>query len=214
MAKFKSTTAPPLPKLACIGTIANVEDTKASQKGTYNVTNIKIEARGGGMGTQFSLLTRPDWLVPDFTPDVELDGNEGAKFVYRTNIQNYSNSGPARLVALPGSEEKADLMVDDIFSSVVTEKDAESGLDVSYVPDDKLTAIIRKYTTGVTVGYILQQKMEDTGELDEKGKKIKIRTPNYELGELFYPSDKALAKYRKLAKDRPEDWRVGFDEAF
>ena len=55
--------------------------------------------------------------------------------------------------------------------------------------------------------------MEDTGELDEKGKKLKIRTGNYELGQLFYPEEGALKKYRKLAADKPDEWRVGFDSA-
>lgn len=214
MAKFGSISAPKLPKMACIGTIANVADTKASASGSYNVTNIAIEPRGGGYKSQFALLTRPDWLIPGFAPDVELDGNDGAKFVYRTNIQNYNNAGPSRLLGLAGSEEKAEKLVDDIFSSVTTQKDAETGSEFQVVPDDKLTAIIRKYTAGTTVGYVLVQKMEDTGEVDEEGKKIKIRTPNYELGELFFPSEKALVKYRKLAKDRPEDWRCAFDEAF
>lgn len=214
MAKFGSISAPKLPKMACIGTVANVADTKASASGNYNVTNISIEPRGGGYKTQFALLTRPDWVIPGFNPDVALDGNEGAKFVYKTNIQNYSNAGPSRLLGIAGSEEAADRMVDDIFASVTTQKDPESGEEISLVPDDKLTAAIRKHSANATIGYILVQKMEDTGEVDEEGKKVKVRTPNYELGELFYPSEKALQKYRKLAKDRPEDWRVAFDEAF
>ena len=213
MAKFGSISAPKLPKMACIGTVANVADTKASTSGNYNVTNISFEPRGGGIKANVALLTRPDWLVPGFNPDIAMDGNEGAKFVYKPNIQNYSNAGPSRLLGLAGSEEAAEKMVDDIFASVTTQKDPESGEEISLVPDDKLTAIIRKYANAATVGYILQQKMEDTGELDEEGKKIKVRTPYYELAELFYPSEKALQKYRKLAKDRPEDWRVAFDEA-
>lgn len=204
-------TAPALPKIACIGTIASVADSKVSQSGMYTVTNIKIEPRGGGLNTQFSLLTRGDWLVPGFNPDTELDGNEGAKFVYRANIQGYSGAGPTRLVGLTGSEEKADALVDEIFASVVTEKDDE-GNEFSHVPDEKLNALIRKYSANATVGYVLVQKLEDTGAVDENNKKIKIRTPNYEFGEFFFPSQKALDKYRKLAKDRPEDWRVGFDE--
>lgn len=214
MAKFGSISAPKLPKMACIGTIANVADTKASSSGSYNVTNISIEPRGGGYKSQFALLTRPEWMAPAFNPDIALDGNDGAKFVYRTNIQNYSNAGPSRLLGLAGSEEASEKLVDDIFSSVVTQKDPESGEEVSFIPDEKLTAVIRKYANAATIGYVLVQKMEDTGEVDEDGKKIKLRTPNYELGELFFPTEKALTKYRKLAKDRPEDWRVAFDEAF
>ncbi len=213
MSKFKSTSAPFLPRIACIGTIADVAESEPTRSGVYTGTNIKIEPRGGGLKTQFTLLTRGDWVTPGFDPDTELDGNEGAKFVYRTNIQGYNGAGPSRLLGLAGSPEKADQLVDEIFSAAVTEKDSE-GNEFTHVPDVKLNAIIRKYTANTVIGYVLVQKMEDTGAVDEAGKKIKIRTPYYELGELFYPTEKALTKYRKLAKDKPEDWRVGFDEAF
>jgi hypothetical protein len=57
----------------------------------------------------------------------------------------------------------------------------------------------------------MQQRREETDQVDENGKKKKILTNNYEFGEFFYPTDKALTKYRKLAEERPADWRVGFD---
>jgi len=81
------------------------------------------------------------------------------------------------------------------------------------VPEDSLTQIIRKYA-GV-VGYVLKQKEEDTGERDaETGRKITILTKFYEVDSLFYPDEKSLARFRKLAASKPDDWRVGFDEAF
>lgn len=212
MAKFNAISAPQLPSIACVGTIANIADTKPSESGAYNVTNVKIEPRGGGYGTQFSLLSRPEWLVPGFAPDVELEGNKSANFVYQTNIQGPPGSGISRLVGIAGSEEAADKMVDEIFAAVTTEND-EAGNAVSFVPDGKLDAAVRKYA-GKLIGYTLVQKKEDTGEVDAAGKKVKIRTGNYELGKLFFPTEDSLKRYRKLAKDRPEDWRVGFDEAF
>ena len=213
MAKFNAVSAPKLPNIACVGTVASIADTKPSESGAYNVTNIKIEPRGGGYATQFALLTRPEWLIPAFSPDVELEGNTSAQFVYQTNIQGPPNSGVSRLVGIAGSEEAADKLVDDIFAAVVTETDKD-GNAFSSVPDVQLTSAIRKHADGKLVGYTLVQKKEDTGEVDEKGKKIKIRTGNYELGKLFFPTEDSLKRYRKLAKERAEDWRVGFDEAF
>lgn len=210
MAKFSAVSAPKLPKLACVGEVTEVSDTKVSQKGTYNVTNIKVEPRGGGFKTQFSLLTRPEWLAPGFKPDVELDGQSGPLFVYKTNIQGPPGGGVSRLIGLAGSEEKSESLVDDIFSAA-TDIPAEDGSYLG-VPSTALDSAIRKHA-GV-VGYVLTQKMEDTGEVDEEGKKIRIRTQNYELDQLFFPTPEALKKYRRLAAERPEDWRVGFDEAF
>lgn len=212
MAKFTAVSAPKLPKIACIGTVANVADTKPSESGAYNVTNIGLEPRGGGFKTQFALLTRPEWLVPGFSPDVELEGNDSAKFVYRTNIMGPQGSGVSRLLGIAGSEDASEALVDDIFASVETTKD-ETGNTYSYVGEEKLTSVIRKHATR-PVGYILTQKMEDTGEKDEEGRKVKIRTSNYELGQLFYPSESSLKRYRKLAAEKPDEWKVGFDEAF
>ena len=215
MAQFRTPNAQKLPRLACIGTIADIQDTKVSKSGAYNVTNIKIEPRGGGHGSQFSLLTRPEWLAPGFNPDVELEGNNSATFVYSKNICGPKGSGLASIIGIAGSEEAAGKMVEDIQSAVETEKD-ENGTTVSFVPDAKLDAILKR-NIGNTVGYVLSQKQEDTGETEEvdgKIRKVKIRTNNYELSDLFFPTEAALKKYRKLAAERPDDWRVGFDEAF
>ncbi len=213
MAKFTAGSAPKLPNLACVGTIAAIADTKASAKGVYNVTNIAIEPNGGGYGAKFSFLSRPEWFTPGFTPDVEFEGNSGAMFVYTRNIQGPPGSGVSILMGLPGTEAKAEALVDDIFASVETIKDAD-GNSVALLPDAKLDSILRKHTGSIPVGYILKQKQEDTGEVDEKGKKVKIRTSNYELDRLFYADEASLKRYRKLAADRPEDWKVAFDEAF
>ncbi len=212
MSGFKAASAPKLPKIACIGEISSVADTKASQSGAYNVTTIKIEPRGGGFGTTFSLLTRPEWLTPGFSPDVDLEGNNSALFVYRTNIAGPSGSAVGRIQGITGSEENASALAAELYSAATTVKD-EDGNEHQVCPDAALDAAIRKFV-GTTVGYVLQQRMEDTGEVDENGRKVKVRTNNYELGDLFFPSPKALDKYRKLASERPEDWRVGFDEAF
>ena len=213
MAQFRTPNAQKLPKLACIGTIADIQDTKVSKSGAYNVTNVIIEPRGGGYKSRFSLLTRPEWLTPNFNPDVELEGNSSATFVYSKNIAGPKGSGLAYIQGIAGSEEAASSLVENIFAAVKTEKDKETGAEVSYVADGDLDAILKRFIGG-TVGYILAQKEEDTGELDENQKKIKIRTNNYELSDLFFPTEAALKKYRKLAAERPDDWRVGFDEAF
>jgi len=211
MALFKAASAPKLPRIACIGVVTDVADTKISQKGVYNVTNITIEPRGGGYPTKFALLTRPEWLTPGYDPDVELAGQPGPAFVYKTNIMAASDSGPSRLIGLAGNLEKANVLVDKIMAGTTSVEDAD-GNAVSIVPDEILDAALRT-CIGTTVGFVLQQKLEDTGTVDENQKKVKIRTSNYEFGEFFFADDKALAKYRRLAKERPEDWRVGFDEA-
>ncbi len=213
MAQFRTPNAPALPKIACIGTIAEIGDTKVSQSGAYNVTKIVVEPRGGGYKTTFSLLTRPEWLTPNFNPDVELEGNKSATFVYSKNIQGPKGAGLAIIQGLAGSEEGAGKLVDSIFSAVKVEKDKDTGVDVAFVPDSALDAILKQYV-GTTIGYVLGQKAEDTGEVDEAGKKLKIRTNTYELSDLFFPTEAALKKYRKLATERPDDWRVGFDDAF
>jgi len=212
MSGFKAASAQKLPKIACIGEIASVADTKASQSGAYNVTTIKIEPRGGGFGTTFSLLTRPEWLTPGFEPDVELAGDNSRLFVYRSNIAGPSGGAIGRIQGITGSPEAASALAASLFSAATTVKDDE-GNEHTVCPDAALDAALKVYV-GTTVGYVLQQKMEDTGEVDENGKKIKVRTNNYELGDLFFPTEKSLEKYRKLANDRPDDWRVGFDEAF
>lgn len=213
MGKFQAASAPKLPNIACVGTVAAIADTKVSSGGTYNVTGIAIEPRGGGYGAKFSFLSRPEWFSPTFNPDEEFEGNNSASFVYTRNIQGPPGSGVSILMGLPGSEDRAGKMVDEIFSSGETQKD-EDGNVVAFLADAKLDALIRKYAEGSIVGYVLKQKMEDTGEVDEKNKKIRIRTANYELDRLFYADEASLKRYRKLATDRPEDWKVGFDEAF
>ena len=210
MSLFKAPQAPKLPKIACIGTVTAIAETKASASGQYNVTNITIEPIGGGINARLSLLTRPEWLAPNYNPDVALDGQKGPKFVYSTNIAGPSGAPIGRLLGLAGSEEAADTLAQKIFAAVSTTKD-EDGNDVSYVPDAKLDEVLQTLV-GTTVGYVMTQKLEQTEEVDEAGKKIRVRTNNYEFGEFFYPTEKALAKYRKLATEKSEDWRVGFDQ--
>lgn len=213
MAQFRTPNAQKLPKLACIGTIADIQDTKVSKSGAYNVTNVIIEPRGGGFKSRFSLLTRPEWLTPNFNPDVELEGNKSATFVYSKNIAGPKGSGLSLIAGLTGSPDAASKLVEDIYSVVKTEKDKETGATISYVADSDLDAVVKRHI-GTTVGYVLKQKEEETGEVDEEGNKIRIRTNNYELSDLFFADDAALKKYRKLAQERPDEWRVAFDDAF
>ncbi len=209
MASFKAASAPKLPKIACVGQITDVAPTKASNSGKYNITNISIEPLGGGIKTTAMLLTRPDWLTPAFDPDIELEGNKSALFVYASNISGPSGSPISRLLGAAGSAERADALAAEIQAGATTTVD-EDGNEVSIVPDNVLDNAFQKLV-GTTVGYIMQQRREETDQVDENGKKKKILTNNYEFGEFFYPTDKALTKYRKLAEERPADWRVGFD---
>ena len=111
---FKSVSAPEMPNIACIGEVTSIEDTKVSKKGVYNVTPISITPRGGGFPSKLYFLSRPEWLAPDFTPDVDLEGQKGAQFVYSRNIQNYKGKGPAVISGLAGSQERADKLIDEI----------------------------------------------------------------------------------------------------
>lgn len=207
MSAFASISAPELPRIACVGTIEEVADTKASQSGTYNVTKLTIKPHGGGYDTNVFLLTRPEWLAPGFEPDKELEGNSSAQFVYRTHIA----PPPGRreighIAGIAGTEEAANSLAEEI-QSAATEQADEDGNTVLAVDPDVLTSLIRKYAKK-PVGYVLRQKVEKL----ENGQRV--RTNQYELETFFYPTEDSLNYYRKRATSTPEKLKVAFDEAF
>lgn len=209
MGKFNNTTAPKLPRLVCVGVVNEIEATHVSDSGNYNVTKVKLSGLQGSRDFTFTLLTRPEWLTNGYNPDKEMEGDNGATFVYSKNIAPPIGRGIGILEGLAGNEDNASKMIDQLFASAKTlgeAPDVYQGVD-----DADLDAVLQKFAIGKTVGYVLKQKQEETGELDEKGKKIRINTANYEMDQLFSPTKEALERFKKTAAKKSDDWKIAFE---
>lgn len=209
MGKFNHTTAPKLPRLVCIGVVSEIAPTKVSDSGNYNVTKVKIAGLEGSRDFTFSLLTRPEWLTNGYNPDEAMEGDNGATFVYSKNISPSIGRGIGILQGLPGSEENCDKMTDALFASA---KEMGEAPDLYQgVEDGDLDAVLQKFCVGKTVGYILKQKEEETGLIDANGKKQRVRTANYEMDQLFYPTKDAIERFKKTAEKKADDWKIAFE---
>lgn len=209
MGQFNKATAPKLPRLVCIGTVSEIGETKVSDSGNYNVTKIKLSGLQGSRDFTFSLLTRPEWLDSAYSPDEALAGDNGATYVYSKNISPPIGRGIGHLEGLAGSEEEAGKLIDAIFSASVEMGDGSD--KYRGVPDEALDAALQKFAIEKTVGYVLKQKEEETGLLDGDGKKQRVRTANYELDQLFFPTPEAIERFKKTAAKKSDDWKIAFE---
>src|SRR5690349_8695608 len=200
---FASPTVEKLPQIACVGTVSSVEEGKVSQKGTYVVQRVVVGGKGANKTSSVNLLYRPEWFTPGFNPDTikELDNADSVMFVYTRNIvPPPGDANLSVLQGLAGSDERFAALSGKLLSlnAGTTEElisSIESTLRTFLVVEGKDTPI----------GYKLAQAKEDTGNVDEHGKKIKILKASYELDSFFYPTEKKLKSLRSYAQRKPEN---------
>jgi hypothetical protein len=199
---FAKTSAKDRPNLVCIGSVS-LGEIKVTNSGDYQMAKFKITA-SQGYDAYDNLLFRPEWLSPRFNPD-SLKGNRSFAFVY-ANCIGGSDGHLSKLQGICGDAAA--------FATLEQKQEAKFATEEP-TPDTAETFIADAFkdNDGVQVGYVLKQATEDAG-VDDNGKKRRVKLDKYEVSEFFWPTDKSLARYRKMAERNPDKWKCAFDEAF
>lgn len=222
---FASATVDKLPTIACVGYVDEVGEGKVSKSEVYINQPIKIRGNGANRSVTKYLLYRPEWLVPGFNPDTIKESGDGARgmlFVYQSNI--IPGRGAKKISALQGlcgSEERFNELANRLLTASYPETGDNATPEETAAATSALIAQVRSILhqflvveggEAVPVGYQMIQEKEDTGDVDEKGKKVKVATERYTLGDFFYPTEQKLKNLRSFAQHQPGKMRVAFDE--
>jgi hypothetical protein len=208
------TSFPQLPKKAVLGYVASIDEPKVTRYGNYCQMMVSLEPLNElGEKKKYCFLFHPDWFVPSFNPDKELPKKGGARFIYEKNI--YSPNGVAALQAFCGSKEQFREMGRRVMGLEEHTFQAVGAEIAAFIKEQGQQPFI----------FILKQAMEGTGEYDEKGKEIKLRTRFYEV-DSFLRADKdgkrsvqgkldfALRVAAKTAKETGEEVEPMFQVCF
>lgn len=209
---FNTPDAEKLPKIACVGVVEEFGEGKLTQSQQYLIHQIRVKGNGANRNTRTNFMYRPDWLTQDFQPNSLKELTEtGPLFVYQKNIIGPKGSNKlSALQGLAGTEER--------FVEVSTRLLAIQAGGLLEAEDlaSQVQAVLHQFLLvegeDVLIGYEMQQKTEDTGERDEKGKKIKVLVDGYELGSYFYPTEKNLKAKRVYAERSPDKMKIAFDD--
>jgi len=185
---FRAAEADALPKLACLGYVEKLGEGKITQKGVYHMQTIHIAPMESGKKGVVNFLYVPEWLDAGFNPATlkeEADG-KALYFLYGKNIM--SRQSMSVLQGIAGSEENFNTLS---YNLITTEDKSPEGIQ----------AVLQNFfnEVGPTIGYVLQQRREKTGEVDENGKAIYELQPGYEVGSFFHPTDSEKARIAKQA---------------
>jgi hypothetical protein len=138
----------PLPRLAVIGRITEVQEPVLSSKKVYHLLPFVLEAETpGGRGTKFNLLLEERWVTQGFDPASLLqEGETGVKKygIYKRHVSN--SDGTAHLQNLANSK----------YETIVAAFKQMPNLNLA-----RASAVITKALTGHPVGYVLKQSTED-----------------------------------------------------
>lgn len=206
---FVAAEAAKLPKLVCVGRVADVLDAKVSESQKYIVQPIQIEALGSGRNYRANFLYRPEQLRPGFNPksykaEMEAADAESVITVYRRNIlaEDSGKSQPSLLRGLSGSDE--------VFGTL-----AHRLLSLPEVTLEGVTEVLRETLVeegaDTVFGYVLKQARTKTNEIGDNGKFIYTLDNKYDLDTTFDYTEKALASWRKSAAKNPDGLKVCYD---
>lgn len=203
---FAEAEAQRLPTLFCIGYVSQVGDAKVSESGKYILQNLVVSPLGPGRMAFVRIMYRPEWLKPGFDPKSfkTLKDGSGMEFVYRSNIAGHDSV--SNLKGLSGSDER----FADLGARLQNLSDVNPDT-VKKVLTDFFT--VEEGEAPFAIGYDLRQGKDDTGEVNDKGKKIKVLNNRYEVGSWWFVTDKTKAAKRKQANKSPENYKVAFEDA-
>jgi hypothetical protein len=207
---FATVTVEKVPSLACVGKVVEVGEGKLSKAETYVVQPIIIRGNGANRQGRVNMLYRPEWFDPSFDPDsIKTDAGEQAKgmvFVYQRNIVPARGSKKLSVLqGLAGTPERFDDLSARLLGATYDENMITQVRNI-------LNQFLVAEGEDVQIGYKLVQATEDTGEFDEKGKKVKALKEGYEVGDFFYPIKAHLVGQRAYAKKNPDKLQIAFDE--
>lgn len=203
--EFTPTEARPLPTLICVGRVTDVGDAKVSASQNYIVQPISLEACDTGRNIKVYWLYRPEWLDYAFNPAnmLKQEGGKAAHFVYGKNIASRDNLSVLR--GLSGSKE----VYGKVCAALVALPKAG---DTGGPSMEDVTNVLREHLVSDTlVGYILEQQLSDTGEVDEDGKKIKIRDNRYQVASYWDVNAAACKRMEEKAERSGGDVKYTFD---
>jgi len=212
MSGFREAGATPMPRLACIGKVAEIPEAFVSKSEVYVVQRVHLDGYGPSRNIKPMLLYRADWFTDGFDPESLNELQDGHKLlsVYRNNIAEHG-----KISVLKGfcgcDDDKFNELAGRIFGLGIT---AESSLD-DVLPD--VNAVLTKFLideqAGDSVGYILGQQSSKTDMVDpESGKTVWVNEPYYEVKEFFNPHDqKRIATLYKAANKSDGKFKITFD---
>ena len=206
---FAKTSAQKKPSLACIGRVIDVGEAAATKSGDYYLVPIEIEGYGAARSTKTNFMFRGDWFGSKFNPEslLKIDGGSSLYFVFGKNIDQNGSTSVLRGIA--GKSENFDKLAGELQALPGVEDGEIDPVQVS----DTLRRVLVDEGLGNLVGYVLSQKKEDTGEVDENGNRIKILTPYYEIKEFAEPTQKWRDRQKKRAAANTDNsFRVTFTE--
>lgn len=152
------------PDQACLGTVKSVGNTRASatEGSPYYVTDIEIVGEEGAKNAKYFLVYEPRWFAPDFDVKQLLQEGEagGKKYqTFRKNIADKKRTGA--LQALAGV---ADSTGEPNYPSLFAAFDE---LAEEPTPEE-IEEILRERLVGQSVGYVLKQDTDESGELMDR----------------------------------------------
>lgn len=214
MSGFAQVEALTKPELICRGSVSYVGEAKITEpppdsgKIEWVRQSFRIEAQGAGESVFYSFLYRPEWFQPGFTQDA-IGGTEkqikAQKFLYRRNIA-CKDAAPFLLAAV-GFDTDQYVALAEALQAIPEPESAGTDGDGNPVSGifsqeyyNAVTDVFKQFTVGNEFGYVLRQASEDTGAVDEQGKKIRLLTEKYEVSEFFPLTDRIIESKRKRAE--------------
>jgi hypothetical protein len=190
------------PILLCIGYVDEVGECKESESGQYLVQKIHIAPVGPGRGAYPNFLFRPEWLRPGYDPKSlsSVKGGDKMLFVYRNNIAGYKSTSV--LKGLSGSEERYAELASRLQGLATVDPESVQATLKSFLVDEV-------QEDPVLIGYDLVQGKDDTGETDDKGKKIKVLNDRYEVGDWWFATEENKKKKRAAAAASAKNLKEG-----
>jgi len=178
------------PRLYCVGTITDVKEAKPTESQTYINQSFGITGEGASPNFNVMLLYRPEWLKPGFNPKTDLPDSK-TQFVFGRNISKHGNV--SILQGLTGQEEAA-AELEDLLLSLPPDSDGDPTVE-------DISKVLNKFFEKTrTIGYVLKQKTSVTGDLDDKGKPVRVLENGYEIDNLFFPTADKLKALKKSAE--------------
>lgn len=208
---FASPTAAKLPQIACIGKVDEVCEGHTAKSGLYYVQQVNLSGTGANRSARCYFCYRPEWMKVEFEPN-SLKGEKGPYFVYTHHVMPEKGSSEiTTLQGLAGSEDRFNEFAARLLSIPQNTDEEKENLVAN------VQAIFQSFLidegADTPIGYKMKQSTEDTGEVNEKGYKIKVPLAGkYELGSFFYPTEKKLKSLVTYASRNPENLRLAFDQ--
>jgi hypothetical protein len=197
---FKPVAVDALPRLACIGYVDKLGEGKVTEKGIYDMQTIFLAPTESGKQTRVNFLYQPRWLDPSFDYETmrEEDGGDKMISVYRMHLN--SKQDMSTLQGLSGSEEGFGKIQ---YSLIVAEDKSPEGIQAVF---QSFFAEENPY-----IGYILKQRTSKTGEVDARGRAVKVLETGYEVGGYFFPTEENKVKLARQAENAKSNLVLTFE---